>query len=358
MWLFCCVVPALAAAQHPTIVVTPRSDFSEQVAERLRAGSDAQATVLSVVVDDAARDCETEPTSDTAHATITIRIETDQRIELCVRSRGDVSRRVLGPLPALDATAVEQVATIAEASLEALQALDEPNNLAPAVANTAPEPNPEPTADLTLAPTPSPPTAVLQVSTPRTTPPAADVHEPVSSERGWMLRASYQPTLWNADTIAHALHVGAQVNLSPTWLWIGAGLSGSLPFDQRQSGLGASFGAVALDLRLGAKLTLGPNASLNLSLGPRVEWLFVGPFEEDANGARAAPSSDAFSLGSVIELGPTIQISGNVSAAFGLGLLFTHNARNYVVTQGDAHVQVMDQSIPRPYVHLGAQLAL
>jgi hypothetical protein len=347
--LLCCVTH-VAVAQAPVIVVAPSSAFAKQVADRLQAGLEAQVDAPEIRLYETSSGCAALATDEASDATIIITIGDDGLIQLCVRSRDGVSPRVLGPLPALDAAAVEQIATVVEASLDAIRVQTPP---VPIAVQPLPESAPLP------APTPMPQTVgVSRPTAPaRVVSPHANIDRDVAAPL-YALTFAYQPMLWSGGLLVHGAHFGAQRLVLSSWLWIGAGLGFTLPFDAIVGAVGARFSAVTLDARLGVSVPLATGVVLDLSAGPRLEWLSVSTVADPNASVQAAPPSTDTVFTSMVAAVPRFAITPTLSLTAGVGAIFTHNPRAYIFIRDAEFVRVMDQAVPRLFLHLGAQLAL
>lgn len=357
-FVLCCLCAA-ANAQGPTIVVGPPSRFAQQIVERLHAGVGTSPDRADIRVDQTTSDCSATTTSESTHAAITITVDGDTVVHICVRTDAGVSARSVGPFPALDAASVEQIATVIEASLDAIRPA--PATTAP-VAVTTNEPPPE------LAPRAAPPASD---AAPRHTAPAGTMHghsrqstaarasdQRIEPSRPYGMTFDYQLMVWNGDMLVHGMRVGTRRLVVASWLWLGGGLGVALPFQKAEGAIGATFWALTLDATIGVHLPLGPEVVLDVSVGPRIEWLSVSTFADQMAGANATRSGFDFSFGSVFALVPRFAVSSDVSIALGVGVILTHKGRTYAFDRGGSFVNLMDQSAPRPYLHVGAVLAL
>lgn len=358
--LLLCCIPSTATAQSPIIVVAPISDFAQHVADRLRAGLEWQVDAPLIHLSATSTSCDALAAAPSSGVTINITIGDDGFVQLCVRSAAGFSPRVLGPFPALDAAAVEQIATVVEASLDAIRSPLPPPTPVIATPSTT---HVAPIGVQPLPDEPSPPQRQRQVTpTRRRAPsPSATAHADVDRNEPaprHALTFGYQLMLWNGDALVHGAHIGAQRLMVSPWLWLGGGLGLTLPFDTINGAIGARFWAFAIDLCLGVRVAVRSDVVIDLSVGPRLEWLSVSTLADQMAGARAAPGSTDLALTSIVAVVPRFAVTSNLSLAFGVGAIFTHNPRAYAFDQGGQFVVLMDQGIPRVYAHVGALLAL
>ncbi len=369
----------ISYAQATTIVIAPRGSFADTLADRLRAGLEGSNANVELRVDDTSVGCDPIATHDAtteAETSVAVLVGDDATIAICTRAREAFTRRTAGPFAALDATAVEQIATMVEASLEAL-ATPPPSADPAGQAETASPTN----ASAPVEAPPSNPSAdnapmPAQVSDATSTTHAAATSRPLptttrdddaadpttdasapTSRSPIALTLAAGPTLWDAKSFALDGQLGARYGIG-RWLSAALALTYGLPFERTISGLGARFSIVAIDALIVFAVPVSGEVMIDLALGPRAQWLLVRPFVVAASNATAGKDSYAFNLSGVLEATPRVQVARHLWLTATLGVVFASDPRAYGVSRGDAFEVILDQSIPRPYLRLGALLAL
>lgn len=364
---------AASARAETSVTVAPPSAFAEQLVDRLRAGlPQEEATRVAITNEITTTPCLVIPDALASTRTVTVIVAPDSRVVVCARSGAVARERSIGPVVSLDAAVVEQVATMVEATLDAMTNRDTTRSDADATrtetvgteTQTAPDNEAVAQEDAPVAdPLALDPTAAASATTP---PPQAapdvladgGVTPADDALEGFSLTFGVEPIWWIDRALTAGARVGGQRVIAPPWFWFALDLAYALPFAEQAHGLGADFSTFAVDTRLGYSVPLNATWTFDVAAGPRVEWLFVQPFAVSGSGASAGKSSTIFAAAATVDVGPRVQVASRWFVALRVGAVFVNQPRAFGFTAPDGFVTILDQAMPRVFARLEARVAL
>lgn len=352
------------------ITIAPRSPFAARLADRLSAGLSMDVTHAPVTVTSAVPDCAAQATTE--DTSVTVALTTSRVVHLCARSGSTIVERDVGPLTALDAAAVEEIATVVEATLEALVAPEDATSSAPTDASPQADATAEPAPDTAQAANASTPQTDVETAPPSATqspianegaptePAPSPAAEPIDAPANdYTLGLGYELAAWDRAFV-HGIRVAAERRLYTRWFWVEGGLLYNVPFDVDDDSVGATFAAIAFDLRVSVHWQLVDEVELVGAFGPRLEWLMIEPFVPPFSGgtAEAFDNETTFTFDTVVELGSRVRVATYLWLSLRVGAVFVPSSREYGYYQDDAFVTVLDHGQARAFLHVGALLAL
>jgi len=370
--VFClglCWCVASSAEGQTTVTVAPPSAFADQLLDRLRAGlPEGDSTHVSVAAEVDTTSCVAIPGAAASTRIVTVSVTADGRVWVCARSAEKARERSVGTLDALDAAVVEQVATMVEATLDAMSSGDDaPMEIARA-ADSVPQENTAVAAATTVESAPSVTSPTVTIDVPTTDAPTLRREPSAPHARtgghasealeGYSLTFALEPIWWVDRALTAGARVGGQRVIAPPWFWFAIDLAYQLPFGEQAHGLGADFSTFSVDTRLGYSVPLNATWTFDLAAGPRVEWLFVRPFAVSGSGASAGKGSTIFAAAASVDAGPRVQITSQWFVALRVGAVFVNQPRAFGFESPDGFVTILDQAMPRVFARIETRVAL